>query len=110
EVHPDLIIAEGNLEGAKLLTQAREIVASVAVIMLMAGPPSIDQVVELMNQGVNEVLVSPLDINDVQTKVETALSRIPSPETVQIRFRTLVGSSPKMQQVFRKVIKVAAGN
>jgi two-component system, NtrC family, response regulator AtoC len=110
EVLPELLIAEGNLVGAKILAQARELQPNLAVIMLMAGPPSIDQVVELMNQGVNEVLVSPLDINDVQTKVETALSRIPSPETVQIRFRTLVGSSPKMQQVFRKVIKVAAGN
>ena len=109
EVHPDLIIAEGNLEGAKLLTQAREIVASVAVIMLMAGPPTIDQVVELMNQGVNDVLVSPLDINDVQAKVETALGRRPAPEQVQIRFRGLVGSNPRMQQIFRKIIKIAAG-
>jgi DNA-binding NtrC family response regulator len=80
------------------------------VIMLMSGPPTIDQVVELMNQGVNDVLVSPLDINDVQTKVDVALSRRPTPEAIQVRFRELVGSSPKMQQLFRKIIKTATSN
>jgi DNA-binding NtrC family response regulator len=110
EVHPDLVIAEGNMDGAKILTQARELQPNVAVIMLMAGPPSIDQVVELMNQGVNDVLVSPLDINDVQAKVEAVLERRPAADSVQIRFRGMVGSSPRMQQIFRKIIKVAANN
>ena len=110
EVHPDLIIAEGTLEGTKLFSQAREIDPGVGVIMLMGGPPTIDQVVELMNQGVNDVLVSPLDINDVQTKVDVALSRRPTPEAIQVRFRELVGSSPKMQQLFRKIIKTATSN
>jgi DNA-binding NtrC family response regulator len=110
EVHPDLVIAEGNMDGAKILTQARELQPNVAVIMLMAGPPSIDQVVELMNQGVNDVLVSPLDINDVQAKVEAVLERRPAADSVQIRFRGMVGASPRMQQIFRKIIKVAANN
>src|SRR5215216_1068192 len=65
EVLPDLVIAEGTLGGTKLLAQVRELDSGTAVIMLMAGPPSVDQVVALMNQGVSDILVSPLDINDV---------------------------------------------
>src|SRR5207247_8377177 len=108
EVHPDLIIAEGTLGGAKLLAEAREADSGIAVIMILAGPPTVEQVVELMNQGVSDVLVSPLDINDVQTKVERALNRRPAADATQIRFRDLVGSSSKMQQVFRQMIKTAA--
>jgi len=108
DVHPDLIIAEGNVGGAKLLSEARELDSNTAMIMILTGPPSVEQVVELMNQGVSDVLVSPLDINDVQTKVERALNRRPGADAMQIRFRDLVGSSSKMQQIFRKVVKAGA--
>ena len=74
EAHVDLIILEGTVAGTKLLSEAKQIDSGTAVIMLMGGPPSVEQLVELMNQGVSDVLVSPLDINDVQTKVERALS------------------------------------
>jgi len=110
ETPPDLIILEGSVAGTKLLTEAKAIDLGPAVIMLMGGPPSVEQLVELMNQGVSDVLVSPLDINDVQTKVERALSRRPTPDALQIRFHDLVGPSAKMQQVFRKTVKVAASD
>src|SRR6058998_2524461 len=108
DTHPDLIILEGTVGGTKLLTEARQMDAGIGIIMLMTAAPSVDQLVELMNQGVSDVLVSPLDINDVQTKVERALNRRPAADAVQIRFRDLVGSSSKMQQVFRRMIKAAA--
>jgi DNA-binding NtrC family response regulator len=108
EVHPDLVIAEGNLQGTKLLAQVRELDLGISMVMLMGGPPSVDQVVEIMNQGVSDILVSPLDINDVRAKVERALGRNPSTAASQIRFHNLVGSSPKMQQIFRKMVKTAA--
>lgn len=108
ELHPDLVIAEGNLQGTKLLAHIREMEQGVSMIMMMAGPPSVDQVVEIMNQGVSDILVSPLDINDVRAKVERALGRLPSASVVQIRFHSLVGSSPKMQEIFRKIVKTAA--
>src|SRR5258708_11837431 len=110
ELHPDLVILEGTVGGTKVLSEAKELDAGIAVIMLMAAPPTVDQTVELMNQGVSEVLVSPLDITDVQTKVDRALMRRPAPDAVEIRFHDLVGSSPKMQQVFRKLVKAAASD
>jgi DNA-binding NtrC family response regulator len=110
EVHPELIIAEGTVSGTKLLSEAREIDHSVGMIMILSGPPTVDQVVELMNQGVSDILVSPLDINDVQTKVERALNRRPTADAVQIRFHNLVGSSPKMQQIFRSIVKAGASD
>lgn len=110
EAHVDLIILEGTVAGTKLLSEAKQIDSGTAVIMLMGGPPSVEQLVELMNQGVSDVLVSPLDINDVQTKVERALSRRPAADAVQIRFHDLVGSSGRMQQVFRTIVKVAAAD
>src|SRR6266446_21142 len=109
DTHPDLIILEGTVGGTKLLTEARQMDAGIGIIMLMTAAPSVDQLVELMNQGVSDVLVSPLDINDVQTKVERVLSRRPASDSVQIRFHELVGFSEKMQQVFRKIVKAAAG-
>jgi DNA-binding NtrC family response regulator len=107
EVHPDLVIAEGSVGGAKLLAEARELDTNVAVIMILAAPPTVEQVVELMHQGVSDVLVSPLDINDVQAKVDRALNRRTSADALQIRFHDLVGSSQKMQQVFRKIVKAS---
>ena len=56
------------------------------------------------------MLVSPLDINDVKTKVERALNARPAPGAVQIRFHALVGPSQKMQQVFRRMVKAAAAD
>jgi DNA-binding NtrC family response regulator len=108
EVHPELIIAEGTVSGVKLLTDARDFDSDIAVIIILAGPPSVDQVVELMNQGVSDILVSPLDINDVQTKVERALNRHPGADALQIRFRDLVGSSSRMQAAFQRIVKAGA--
>jgi DNA-binding NtrC family response regulator len=110
EVHPDLLITEGSVGGAKLLSEARELDPNVAVIMILAAPPSVEQVVELMHQGVSDVLVSPLDINDVQAKVDRALNRRASTDALQIRFHDLVGSSQRMQQVFRKIVKASASD
>src|SRR5258706_7268085 len=108
ELHPDLVIAEGNLQGAKLLALVKEMDGGISMVMLMAGPPSVDQVVEIMNQGVSDIMVSPVDINDVRAKVERALARNPGAAASQIRFHNLVGSSPKMQEIFRKIVKTAA--
>src|SRR5437867_8416332 len=83
EGDPDLIIIEGTVAGTKLLAEAKQVDSGIAILMLMAGPPSVEQLVELMNQGVSDVLVSPLDINDVQTKVERALNRRPPTDAVQ---------------------------
>src|SRR5690349_46058 len=57
ESHPDLIILEGTVSGTKLVTEAKAQDPAISVIMLMSGPPTVDQLVELMNQGVNDVLV-----------------------------------------------------
>src|SRR5262249_21968076 len=80
----------------------------IAVIMILSGPPTVEQIVRLMDQGVSDVLVSPLDINDVRTKVERALNQRPGADAAQIRFHELVGSSRLMQQVFRRMLKAAA--
>ena len=110
ETPPDLIVLEGTVAGTKVMAEAKELDPGTAIIMLIAGEPSVEQLVELMNQGVNDVLISPLDINDVQTKVERALSRRQAKDSTAVRFHDLVGTSQKMQQVFRKLLKAAAGD
>src|SRR5262245_20626344 len=110
ETRPDLIILEGTVGGARILTEAKGLDSEPAIIMLMASPPSAEQLVELINQGVNEVLVSPLDITDVQTKTQRALLHRPISSSLQLRFPDLVGPSEKMQQVFRKIVKAAAAD
>jgi DNA-binding NtrC family response regulator len=108
EVHPDLVITEGSVGGAGLVTETRDLDSTIPIIMILAGTPTVEQVVELMNQGVSEVLVSPLDINDVQTKVNRALSKRPGITGVAVRFTNMAGSSAAMQQVFRKMLRAAA--
>ncbi len=110
DMPPDLIVLEGTVAGTKLMAEAKQLDSGTAIIMLMAGEPSVEQLVELMNQGVNDVLISPLDINDVQTKVERALSRRQATDSLAVRFHELVGSSQKMQQAFRKLLKAAAAD
>jgi DNA-binding NtrC family response regulator len=110
ESHPDLIILEGTVAGAKILAEAKAMDSEPAIMMLMASAPSSEQYDELLNQGVNEILVSPLDIADVQSKTNRALSRRPASKTLQLRFPELVGTSEKMQQVFRKIVKAAAAD
>src|SRR5436190_3447116 len=108
ETPSDLIILEGTVGGARILSEAKELEPQPAILMLMASPPSTEQLVELMNQGVTEVLVSPLDIIDVQMKTQRALNHGPVSSSLQLRFPDLVGSNEKMQQVFRKVVKAGA--
>jgi DNA-binding NtrC family response regulator len=110
EVHPDLVITEGSVGGAGLVSETRELDSNIPIIMILAGTPTVEQVVELMNQGVSDVLISPLDINDVQSKVSRALSKRPGLTGVAIRFTHLAGSSPAMQQAFRKMLRAAANN
>src|SRR6266436_1788740 len=100
ETPPDLIVLEGTVGGTKVMAEAKELDPGTAIIMLMGGEPSVEQLVELMNQGVN----------DVQTKVERALSRRQAKDSTAVRFHDLVGTSQKMQQVFRKLLKAAAGD
>ena len=110
ETPPDLIVLEGTVAGTKVMAEAKQLDPGTAIIMLMGGEPSVEQLVELMNQGVNDVLISPLDINDVQTKVERALSRRRATDATALRFHDLVGTSQKMQQVFHQLLKAAAGD
>ncbi len=110
ETQPDLIILEGTVGGARILNEAKELDSQPAIIMMMASMPSTDQLVELMNQGVNDVLISPLDIRDVQTKVQRSLRGRAVSSGLQLRLPELAGSSEKMQQVFRKILKAAAAD
>jgi len=110
DTHPDLVILEGTLGGTKVLMEAKGLDSEPAIIMLMASHPSAEQFVELMEQGVSDVLVSPLDITEVVSKAQRILSRRPAARAVQVRFPELLGSSEKMQQVFRKVIKAASAD
>jgi len=110
DTHPDLVILEGTLGGTKVLMEAKGLDSEPAIIMLMASHPSAEQFVELMEQGVSDVLVSPLDITEVVTKAQRTLSRRPASRALQVRFPELVGSSEKMQQIFRKVVKAASAD
>ncbi len=110
EVRPDLVLVEGNLNGMRILGELKEIDPHLPVILIMASPPPVEEVVKLMNQGVNDFLVSPLNIDDVRTKVERALGSRPAPDVTQIHFRSLVGSSLKIQQVFQNALKMAVSD
>jgi len=107
DVHPDLILVEGDMNWMKVFAETRKLDPYPAVFLIMASLPPVEEAVKLMNQGVNDFLVSPLNVDEVRTKVERTLSKRPPPKSVVIHFRNLVGSSLKIQQVFHKAVKMA---
>jgi len=109
EAQPDLIIIDSDFNAMKIFSEARKADSRVAVLLMLAAAPSVERMVELMKQGISDLLISPLNIDDVRGKVERALSS-PAPGALQIRFRNLVGSSQKMQQVFQNAVKIAASD
>jgi len=45
-------VLEGTVGGTKVMAEAKQLDPGTAIIMLMGGEPSVEQLVELMNQGV----------------------------------------------------------
>jgi DNA-binding NtrC family response regulator len=121
----DLVITDlrmPEMDGIEVLRRVRAADADVPVILITAFG-TIENAVEAMRLGARDYLTKPLDLFDVRTKVEKALqasrltqeNRELSDENRRLRrqadtvkgLSAIVGSSPAMADVRRRLLQVA---
>ena len=117
---PDLVITDlyldkANPHGLEVLKKARELVPP-AVVIVITGFGSIDSAKEAMKQGAFDYLEKPFKVDEFKLCVQRALSfNAVLSETVYLRkqlkkkyqFSQIIGSAPRMQQVFKMIERVA---
>jgi DNA-binding NtrC family response regulator len=117
---PDLVITDLYLDktrphGLEILRKARELVPP-AVVIVITGFGSIQTAVEAMKNGAFDYLEKPFKVDQFKLCVQRALSyNAALNETAFLRkqlkkkyqFNQIVGSAPKMQEVFKLIERVA---
>ena len=95
-------------DGITLMRAAKAAKPDLAVVLLTAFG-SIDQAVEAMKDGADDFLTKPVDLDQLEHRVENALAahRIDAQEEAQadgkLGLENIIGNSPAMQKVFRMV-------
>ncbi len=119
-VMPELVITDLYLDktrayGLEIVRRARELVPP-AVVIVITGFSSIETAVEAMKVGAFDYLEKPFKLEELKLTVQRALSyNAALSETAYLRkqlkkkyqFSQIVGSAPRMQQVFKMVERVA---
>jgi DNA-binding NtrC family response regulator len=117
---PELIITDLNLEkshvqGLEILQKSRALSPPPIVIVITAFG-SIESAVQAMKEGAYDYLAKPFKLDDLKLCVHRALSYNEAvSENLYLRrqlkerfgLRQIIGASPKMQQVFRMIERVA---
>jgi DNA-binding NtrC family response regulator len=111
----DLYLDKANPHGMEILKKARELTPP-AVVIVITGFGSVDTAKEAMKQGAFDYLQKPFKVDEFKLCVQRALSyNAAISETVYLRkqlkkkyqFSQIIGSAPKMQQVFKMIERVA---
>ena len=102
-------------DGVTLMKAAKKINGNLAVILLTAFG-SIDQAVSAMKDGADDFITKPVDLDQLELRVDKALKayRLES-EVKDLKaqldqkygMESIVGSSPEMQKVFRMIRQAA---
>ncbi|RUL89072.1 sigma-54-dependent transcriptional regulator [Tautonia sociabilis] len=114
----DLYLEGKGIEGMELIHEIRRRDLPVTIIVMTAHA-SIDAAVEAMREGAYDFVTKPIDPDQVQLLVDRALAdRTLLDEVNDARdrlrqrfgFHNLLGTSPGMREVFRRVERVASAN
>ncbi len=115
---PDVLLLDVFLPGANwqdVLRQIQEIDRKLPIIYITAHGGS-DTAIEAMSSGAYDYLMKPLDLTTVRQLVNRALEmrrlmrvpvELPLPPTAGLNGDALVGRSPKMQEVYKAIGRVA---
>ncbi len=118
EFGPDLVLTDlkmPGMDGVELLGKVRESDADVSVIVTTAFG-AVDTAVAAMRAGALDYLTKPINTDELLLVIERALDQsrlrrethdLRSQLAERYRFDNVIGSSPKMQQVFKIVAQVA---
>jgi len=111
----DLYFDKTRPHGLEILKKAREMVPP-AVVIVITGFASVETVKEAMKNGAFDYLQKPFKVDEFKLCVQRALSyNAAVTETVYLRkqlkkkyqFSQIVGSSARMQEVFKMIERVA---
>ena len=119
-VNPGLVIVDLNLErsrtqGLDILQKARTLHPS-AVVIVITGFGTVESAVDAMKKGAYDYLEKPFKLDDFRLGVQRALSYNKAIcENIYLRkqlkdkyqFNQIIGTSPKMQAVFKMIERVA---
>jgi DNA-binding NtrC family response regulator len=117
-IDPQLVIVDVKMEkvgGFDVLRECRERFPNTTVIMITAYA-SVETAVEAMKMGAYDYITKPFKVDELQLCVQRALDyqatlRENSQHKREIRdrykFENLVGSSPRMQEIYKLIGKVA---
>lgn len=115
---PDLVLTDlkmPGMDGVQLLKKVRELDGGLPVIVMTAFG-AVDTAVQAMRAGAVDYLTKPINMDELLLVVERALEQnrlrreaneLRSQLEERYRFDNVIGSSPKMQQVFKVVSQVA---
>ena len=115
---PDLILTDlcmPNMGGLELLGELKRRAIDVPVV-LMTASSAIDSAVDAMKNGAQDYLIKPLDIDELSIVVERTLdglrlrqeaAALKSQVGDPARFDNIIGHSPEIRAVFRKVTQIA---
>ena len=103
-----------QIDGMEVLQRVKEAHPEIEVVMV-TGLSQVDTAVRSMKLGAFDYLPKPFDPDELKQVVERALERRrllredagPDATPGRYRFENIVGSSPRMQEVFRLVAKCA---
>jgi len=118
ETAPDALVTDlrmPGLDGIELLERAREVDPEL-VVVLMTAFAEVETAVRAMQAGAEHYLTKPLQIDELVLVLKRALERRTLREEAtqlrarlkeRLRFDSIIGSSPAMQQVFNVIEQVA---
>ena len=107
-----------KMDGIEVLQRVKEGHPDIEVIMI-TGLSQVETAVKSMKLGAFDYLTKPFDPDELKLVVERALERrrllqenlnLKTEVSSKYRFESVVGASPKMQEVFRLIAKCAPTN
>jgi len=111
----DLYLDKTNAQGLEIIKKARSL-SPPAVVVVITGYGSIDTAVEAMKNGAFDYLEKPFKVDELRMCIQRGLSYSTAvSETTFLRrqlkkkyhFSQIIGTSPKMQDVFKMIERVA---
>jgi two-component system response regulator HydG len=118
ETAPDVLVTDlrmPGLDGIELLTKARAIHPDL-IVVLMTAFADVETAVKAMQEGAEHYLTKPLQIEELVLVLRRALERRTLAHEAtelrarlkdHLRFDSIIGASPAMQQVFDVIEQVA---
>ena len=118
---PDVVLLDYHIPpmtGLEVFEQIRRLDAKLPVIFITSSDDA-DLVIEAIRQGAYDYLHKPLDVSHLRTLVNQALEHrrlmcvpvtVAESDTASVEGELLVGSSPRMLEVYKEIGRVAPTN